>query len=325
MLFRSVDILIGFNFMASMLVVIFGTLSAIYVFVLYVGEKRDKDLSHYLFSRRHRLVLRCFNLPGAKVAIITASLCALIILSLLLLDIHQQLKFGAGLKSIAWHSYLSIWIVIGPAILGVVVQVGSGDKGMVLPIGNKLALSVDKGNSLAIHLSEEKPNIKNVIAILPPVVKDLRARGIKDPLVFKSWLFVSQLDRNDKSVKQIRVYFKRVQWLSRLIDCLPWSAPSKESVLRKFFTLVIPTATAPLYALVFWMPMKRCLTKLPGAKLRGKAQLLMANLKDQTGGRIELILPRPVSPAMVVSLGVKLPAIANSFGGKHGGFILHVD
>ncbi|MNF86839.1 hypothetical protein D3C84_692880 [compost metagenome] len=121
----------------------------------------------------------------------------------------------------------------------------------------------------------------------------------------------------------MRVYFKHVQWPRLLLNKMSWGTLTKQGMGRKFFTLVLPALTAPVYAALFWRPLKRRLINLPAASLRGTTYKLMDVLKSQTGNRIEVIDPMPVPPSTVVSLGVKLPAIVDSFGGQDGGFILY--
>ncbi|MBX8608289.1 hypothetical protein K5D65_13890 [Pseudomonas cichorii] len=307
------------KFIVSMVVMVLGLFSAGYVINLYIAGERDKDCSHYLLSSWHRLVLGGFNLPGAKFLIVTISMCAIFILLRLIWELYDGLMLYRSLNFITRQNYLSAWMVLLFAAMGWVVNVAIGDKGMVLPIGSGLALSVDK-KSLAFHLLEDKPSIKNIARILPSVVKRLREKGINNPLVFQSWLLVARPDSENENVKLVHMFTKRVRslMLNQLVSSPVW----KIGVFRKFFTLTVSAFTAVFFGLFFWRPINSCLKGLPPAELRKRTKLLIKLLQEKVGDKVEELSPKPVAPAMLISLCIKYPRAVVNFGGMHGGFIL---
>lgn len=322
MIISSMDIAISWNFILSMLDMFAGLYLATYVVRLYWAEKKGKDFSHYLSSKVHCLLMRCFSIPGAKLFVAVVSISGSLILVLMALDAWGEVRSGGSLKFLAWHEYLTWKLGIGAVLFGACFLIATGDKGLLLPLGSGLAVSFDKGNSLAFHLSDDKPNLRKIVKLLPASVKKLREAGVKNPLVFKSWIFVAQADKNDAQVILVRKHFRQVQWFGNFVNRQRWLKIADNIAIQKIVMLILPVFAAPLYAILFWRPIKKCLSQTPPAALRDRTLILAEALGEATGGTAALIEPSAVSPMMLINLAIKLPAISEDFGGQHGGFVL---
>jgi hypothetical protein len=310
----------SYNVAASLMLTLLGSVLGVGVLKLNKARREDKDLSHWLLSKKHLLFLRIFQVKGGSAAVIAIVMFALYVLFDLVSESLEQLRYGCCVGLVFSSEYFSIDIVVWCVSSGIIIGCLVGHKGMALPIGNGFSVSLDRGTSLAFHINSEEPDIAALYTLIVPMVVKLRGQGIHSALVFKSWFLVARAPDHNPDVKRIRTIFKYVQGIARQ--------------RKKYGGLVsIVILFSALTVFLIFLPfifgyLKFKLNKLPKVGVRKLALKLikdLENLERMTGDRVGVISPMPLSLLGFVGMGLSLPNIGAGFSGLDGGFRLDMD
>ncbi|MFW3894541.1 hypothetical protein [Pseudomonas bharatica] len=331
---ESLDILVSHEFLASLMIMPIGLIFSCYVGWLLWSKRKDRDLMAWLDSTWHVFMLRVFNVRLARIVLLMSVVPSwLIFIQLLLQLLLVGLFEYESLHAIPAQHYLPIDLLCWSAGTGLLLYLVLGPKGLLLPVGNGQSLSFDRKATIAIHINDKKPNIVEEGDKLIPLISKLRAMGVGQRIMVKSWLCVTRPPSADAYVIGVRRIFRRMSdislwpagylsWVSRLLRPAKRGETGRINVLfnplRWFLRLLLSLFYILLASPVAWYRIRQ----VPAPGLMASTLEGMAGIREALGEAVTPLDPTPVPLFLFISMSRGLPHIHPKFAGWHGGFIV---
>lgn len=240
---------------------------------------------------------------------------------------------------------LTIFLI--STFLGICLKLLIGPKGLGMPLGHGLTMTIDKAPSVGISLSEyvvsfhvDRNFVKKrqqVTDLIAESVNLLKATGNTYDVVLKSWIFGSRGPSTETRVK----YFRRSLYIvlptllaflaALLVACaLGYCAKQSgdtqliESCIRLVVVGMVVTPIVITLLLIFAKNMIKVASKNQlGNNPDTAARVLARSLINKTHVHCgQFISPRPIPKFYLLSMSIITPQVIKACGGDEAGFVL---